>query len=136
MKELEKNECAGEFCWPIAVEKVYEKLSWFERILGDRTVCKSMTLIVILSRSLFRQHCKQGFWNLGTRFFYCASNSENFDDVFCFCFYNNFFFHSLKYYDSVNFIQNMWRCLFTKYINIRISSIFTREKNNQSFLVK
>ena len=32
LKLWRKNECEGELCWPIAVEKVYEKLSWFERI--------------------------------------------------------------------------------------------------------
>ena len=64
----------------------------------------------------------------------CASNSENFDDVFCFCSYNNFFFHSRKNYDSVKFIRNMRRCLFTQYVKIRISSMFLRAKIISTFL--
>ena len=43
-------------------------------------------LIAILSRSLFRQHCKQGFWNMGTRFFTARLIPRNLMTFFVFVF--------------------------------------------------
>ena len=68
-------------------------------------------------------------WAQRTRFFFTrsASNySENFDDVFCFCFKKNLFFvsiHEKITIDRVKFIQNICDevCLQNMYVHIRIN---------------